>query len=157
MKRESEGQFGAALRSLDVELPIEVYKPPDDARNMKPCDFMVWFRRSTMAEHVEPVWFEVKDTSSVGRFPFSEIRPSQHAGIRAAHRIGIPYYLAVYWRRDRTWTISNAHRVVEWRDETPPIPAKSIPRVLLASRFGVDSSPGQLGITLRAVLLGEVD
>ena len=154
MKRPSEGQFGAALR--DVDVAMIVYKPPDDARNRKPCDFMAWhhnydFPRST--------WFEVKDVDTVDAFPFSELRPSQLQGIRDAERIGIPYWLAVYWRRHRAWTISDAVRVLGWRDDIPALEVRnqtSIPRELLMSRFGIDATPATLTSVLKSVLLGDV-
>jgi hypothetical protein len=173
MKGPSEGVFGAALR--EVELLSVVYKPPDDARNWKPCDFMWWgpvehfngrvddISEGPMLAHA--VWFEVKDVATaVESFPFAELRPSQLQGIRDAARVGIPYWLAVWWRRHKVWTISDAVRVLAWRDNTDghrphdeSPPPKSIPRVLLASRFGVDSTKQQLASTLKQVLLGEAD
>lgn len=166
-KRSSEGDFGAALR--DVDLQSVVYKPPDDARNRKPCDFMVWHREfnpacsMTPREEVVATWFEVKDVDAVDAFPFAELRPSQLAGIHDAQQIGIPYWLAVYWRRHKAWTISKAVDVVRWReiDATASrlprdVPLKSVERELLMSRFGVDSSPANLVSTLKSVLLGDV-
>lgn len=164
-KRSSEGDFGAALR--DVDLQSVVYKPPDDARNRKPCDFMVWHREfnpacsMTPREEVVATWFEVKDVDAVDAFPFSELRPSQLAGIHDAKRIGIPYWLAVYWRRHKLWTISNAERVLAWREihegsNNEPYPT-SIPFTLLESRFGISSTKRQLTSALKQVLLGEAD
>jgi len=147
VKRPSEGQFGAALR--DVDLNAIVYKPPDDARNWKPCDFMVWLQ---WGEGVDPSWFEVKDVTSVNSFAFSELRPAQLAGIRDAERIGIPYWLAVYWRRHGAWTISDAARVVKEKEGG----AKSVSRELLMSRFGVDAEPSNLTSVLKSILLGEI-
>jgi len=154
MKRASEGQFGAALRDCDVA--SVVYKPPDDARTWKPCDYMVWIAiwdSDHSGNH--SIWFEVKDVDAVDAFPFSELRPSQLAGIEDARRIGIPYWLAVYWRRHKSWTISDAARVVNWRDES--ITDKtSISRELLMSRFGVDATPSTLSSVLKSVLLGDI-
>jgi hypothetical protein len=162
MKRASEGEFGKALRDCDVA--GIVYKPPDDARTWKPCDFMVWVQDNISG--AESVWFECKDVDSVERFAFSELRPSQVQGIRDAERVGIPYWLAVYWRRSQSWTISDAAKVLAWRESTAAEAADyykrdvglptSIERELLMSRFGIDSSPAMLASTLKSVLLGDI-
>lgn len=162
MKRSSEGDFGAALRASG--LAILVYKPPDDARTRKPCDFMVWHKEAS--DEVVATWFEVKDVDTVDTFSFAELRPSQLQGIHDAARIGIPYWLAVYWRRHKSWTVSDAIALVKWRTESTymrpdmrvPIqkPATSISRALLMSRFGIDSPAPLLSSTLKSVLLGDV-
>lgn len=145
MKRSSEGFFGAALRSVD--LALVVYKPPDDARLWKPCDYFSWV---DYGGSPRPDWWEVKDVDAVDVFNAKEIRPSQMQGIDEAARIGIPYHLAVYWRRHRSWTISDAVRVLaHLRSEG------RVSRTLLMSRFGIQSSPSQLGSTLKSVILGE--
>lgn len=164
MKRDSEGHFGAALRDCDVA--GYVYKPGDRDPNMKPCDFMVWLQGYSQERdhaYVQSVWFEVKDLppTVVNAFPFSELRPAQVAGIRDAERIGIPYWLAIYWRRHKAWTISDATKVMRWRDEEnaqlPTIAQpKSIPRRLLNSRFGIDATAATLSSTLKSILLGDI-
>jgi len=159
MKGVSEGNFRAALSKVDLSLVI--YKPPDDARLWKPCDYMVW--QPDGAGGNEGWWFEVKDLDDkhVNTFPLSELRPSQLQGIRDAARVGIPYWIAIWWRRHRSWTVSDAHKITGWwRDEiavnTDPIrKPKSIDRTLLMSRFGLESTQAQLSSNLKMVLLGE--
>lgn len=159
-KLASEGQFGAALRAVDLD--VVVFKPGDDMRNRKPCDFMVWYvdggalLSDTPNRAAVSTWFEVKDVDAVETFPLAELRPSQLQGIRDAERVGIPYFLAVYWRRHRTWTISDAVKLLAATQGLITI-RKSVRRSVLASRFGIDSSPGQLSSTLKAVLLGDLD
>lgn len=155
-KGPSEAAFGAALRGLDADLPILVYKPPDDARNRKPCDFMVWFRGhdAEWQPAVRAAWFEVKEVVALGRFNVNDLRPSQKAGIRDAGAIGIPYYVAVYWANLHSWTVSVAYKMLE---HAVAEGNTSISRELLMSRFGIQSSPANLGSTLKDVLHGEFD
>lgn len=168
-KRPSEGELGAALRNVDG-LKVHVLRLPDPksgegVSNWKPADFIVWV--SYVRWNGEPDtdattthWVEAKDTDAVARFPYSDIRPSQLAGIRDAERMGIPYWLAIYWRRSREWTISDAIRVLAWqRDQISgeETSVKSIPKTLLESRFGISTSKAQLSSTLKGVLSGEVD
>lgn len=170
-KRPSEGSFGKALR--DVDLVKVVYRPPDakggeGVSNWRPCDYMVWLQgRANWGtairvddETVLPVvtfsaWFECKDVDAVNAFPLADIRPSQWAGMRDAARVGIPYWLAVWWRRHREWTISDARQVLayaERRDERPT----SIPRSELIA-MGIQTPQVQLTSMLKALLLGELD
>jgi hypothetical protein len=159
VKRPSEAAFGEALR--DVDIASIVYKPPDDARTWKPCDYMVWIE--DYSKLALPFWFEVKDVTRVDAFPFSELRPAQMLGIRDAQRVGLPYWLAVYWRKHRSWTISLAERVLAWREDPDyddrvygGVVPTSIPRELLMSRFGVDATGSTLSSVLKTILLGEI-
>lgn len=145
-KTMAESNFGKALREMDLR--CIVYKPPDDARNWKPCDYMVWTP--------SPFWFEVKDVDLVGVFPLSEIRPSQLRGIREAAAIGVPYYLAVWWRKAQMWSISDAQAVVQWwqaQQAHDLARVTSIKRELLQSRMGIDSTNAQLSSNLKALIL----
>ena len=144
MKGTSERRFRELL--TDVDLPgLIIYKPPDDARNWKPCDFMVW----TPA----PFWFECKDTDAVNIFNLGrKLRPSQLTGIQEAVRLGIPYWIAVFWRKHHHWTISDVG-LLRMRGEDWLAPVR---RELLMSRYGVDSTPANLPSTLKTILLGEV-
>jgi hypothetical protein len=157
--RASQGEFGKALRAVDLSL--YVYRPEDprgreSVGNRKPCDFMTWVAGSPPTAQ----WFEVKDVDAVDRFAFAEFQPAQIAGIATARRLGIPYWVAIYWRRAKMWTISDGIRMLEWRAEVSQgrvqATPTSIPRELLMSRFGVDSTNQQLSSTLKAVLLGDV-
>lgn len=161
-KRDSEPAFGAALRH--VSLAVVVYKPPDDARNWKPCDYMVWVEASdhVVDEHAfpKPVWFECKDVDAIDVFNWRrEMRQSQLQGIREAKRIGIPYWLAIYWRKHRHWTISDAVALYDHTRLRPDhlIAARTFRRTTLMSSLGIDSTPGQLESTLKGVLLGELE
>lgn len=164
--KESERKFGAALRAVDDSVPTYVYRPPDipGPSSRKPCDFMAWSLARREAEMemphwrlVDSAWFECKELAAAvaEAFPFRIIEPSQRLGILDAKRIGIPYWLAVYWKRHRIWTISDAVRL-EAVGYLNPGAAPSIQRVLLSSRFGVDSTPAQLTSTLKSILAGEV-
>lgn len=155
-KGSSEATFGAALGGLD--LALVVFKPGDDARQRKPCDFMVWFRDR---DYARSAWFEVKEIDAIGRFNVNELRPSQKAGIREAGRVGIPYYLAVHWRAlhgwtigPGYWTIGPAYKILEYAVTQGNT---SIPRTLMMSRFGIETTSGQLGSVLKSVLQGEID
>lgn len=145
-KTLAETNLGKALRDIDVA--SIVYKPPDDARNWKPCDYMVWIAHGSGALST---WFEVKDVDLVNVFPRSEIRPSQVRGIRDATRVGIPYYLCVWFRKASMWAIADAAKVMGWFDENPD--ATSIKRELLQSRFGVDATNHQLTSVLKSIVL----
>lgn len=99
MKGDSEARVGAAIRAITGAY---AYKPPDDARNRKPCDFFVWRRAIERPNDVwdlplECTWVEVKDQMGTS-LPASGIRSSQRAGVAEAMRLGIPYWLVVRWR-----------------------------------------------------------
>ena len=148
-KRASEAALGLALR--EVELMIYVYKPPDGVNtNLKPCDYMVWFGVNGF---VVPAWFEAKDVDSVKAFNLKELRPSQVNGIRDASRVGLEYWVGIYWRRHRKWTISNGAKLLGWWDEGH---YPSVSYELLSSRFGIDTDPRNLVSTLKDVLMGDV-
>lgn len=99
MKGPSEGKVGSLLRSTGCF----AYKPPDDARNWKPCDFMVWVRDGRVPKSF---WVEVKASSSPS-LPARDLRPSQLAGVAEASRLGISYWLVVCWNHrfpEVTWS-----------------------------------------------------
>lgn len=170
-KRLSEGFLGAALRQID--LVTHVYKPPDQAGNWKPCDYLVWVK-STVRAHafvdvlgtgeeidtVDSFWFEAKDEKALETFNWRlQMRPAQLQGIRDAERVGIPYYLAVYWRRHREWTISDAVKLYHATRVKPDGTGGVLSfkrRAMGAGGLGIDSSPGQLSSVLKAVVLGEL-
>jgi len=152
MKGLSESIFRAALADMDIE-PKFIYKPPDDARNWKPCDYMLWYTAARSA------WFEVKEVVAIGSFALSEVRASQWRGIGTAKQLGFPYYLAIRWKRGGLWSLVDAVRLADWLHGVGPSPApggfldtKSVSRVALESRFGVSCAPGQLSSIIRAVL-----
>lgn len=141
MKGKSEPMFREALGKVDLSLVI--YKPPDDSRNWKPCDFMVWWR----SEIVETAWFEVKEARSGTTFPVEkELRPAQRSGILDAAAIGFPYWLAIWWPERSVWSISRAIRVID---------AKTLTFGELAGKYGLDAPQRSLPGTLRAILEGE--
>lgn len=163
MKRSSEGELGIALRGMDFDPAPYVLKLPDPktgagVSNWKPCDFLVWY--PVLDENLlwtRSAWIEAKDTDQVNTFPYADLRPAQIAGIIQANELVIPYLLAVWWRKARRWTISDAYAVLQWFNQgigaggtiTRPT---SIGRELLMSRFGVDASNDNLGQTIRVIL-----
>lgn len=156
-KRRSEGLLGVALRQMDLE--TYVYKPADaPGSGLKPADYLVWFLpdpdQFELLREYEFAFVEGKDTDAVKVFNLSEIRPSQRNAIAKAAVLGIPYWLVIYWRRRRRWTISDARRIFD----TYPVsgPNRSLSFETLASTFGIDCEPHQLAITLRQVMLGEL-
>lgn len=153
MKGPSEGIFREALAAIDIE-PKFIHKPPDDARNWKPCDFMLWYSAHINSYHngyAGSAWFEVKETPNLSSFPLSEIRASQWRGIGTARDLGFPYFLAIRWKTGGMWSLVDAVRLDNWLAGVAEIP-KSVGRVDLDSRFGVSCSPGQLSSTIRAAL-----
>ena len=159
MKRPSEAAFGAALRAIDDDLPVVVYRLPDPksgagVSNWKPCDYMVWALPAYMSVAPDVAWFECKDTKQIDRFPLRDIRPAQWQGVREATHVGIPYWLAVYWQRHHSWTISDLAKLqLSWADGNPPT---SFLREDLMSRYGIQSDPAHLSSTLKSILAGEV-
>lgn len=172
MKGQSEATVRAALMRLAEDMPMVVYKPPDDARNWKPADFLVWFAGDRFVEaedgidHLNPVgsaMFEVKDNALVDTLAIKELRPNQRKSIREAMAIGLPYWLVVWWRRKQRWTVSDAAKVLTHiRDEEDRGKADHtyIPRAPtfshLSSFMGVDCTtetlPGTIGVALRGEL-----
>ena len=151
-KGPSEARFREALRDIDLEL--DFYKPPDDARNWKPSDYIVWSRYDSLTTSF---FFEVKQTPALERFPFADIRPSQRDGIRRARRLHIPYLLVVWWPRHKLWTISDAVALFDWYDQLPAgAKPLSVSRGDLLSTFGADATSATLPAMLKQVLLGEL-
>lgn len=125
MKGESEQLVAAAIRATGAY----AYKPPDDARNRKPCDFFVWQKAPRSPEDgmlYEPAastWIEVKMTAAASLTP-NDIRPSQRAGVALAMTLGIPYWFVVMWSGDNArrprghWTAIRADQPLDaalWR------------------------------------------
>lgn len=157
MKRASEAAFGLALREVDRDVPTFVYRLPDPkagggVSNWKPCDYMVW-QLGEDPESVTPsAWFEVKDVDAVNTFNAKgELRPSQRQGIATARRLGIPYWLAIYWRRHKSWTISDAVKM-----DLGHALDGSVTRDHLQTRYGIESKPRELVSMLKMLMAGEV-
>ena len=102
MKGTSEARIRAALRAGLADGAGLALKLPDDARNWKPADYLIWRR---WGDRTVSCWLEVKDTDAVATWPLSDLRASQRRGILEARRLGIGYWLAVWWRRSATWTL----------------------------------------------------
>lgn len=155
MKRTSEAEVGAALRAIDLgdDLRVWAYKPADAAGSgMKPADYLVWFlpvdQAWTTEARARSTFVEVKDTDRAGLFPLSEIRPSQRLAIARCRQLGMPYWLAIWWRKRKCWTISDATAL--------DLNEKSVSLVALSSRYGVDCTKAELQSFLRMALLGEL-
>ena len=167
MKGPSERIFREALGKVDID-PLEIYKPPDDARNWKPADFLLWMPGGLLAVNVAagdvPVsatsaWIEVKATNNKAVWPFADLQPTQVLAIRKAKRLGIPYFIAIRWNGDRHWSLVDAIRLLDYIDTIDdPEGAggsrqKGCPRALLESRFGVSATVGQLASTIKVALI----
>lgn len=151
MKGPSEGIFRKALDALDLA-PTFIYKPPDDARNWKPCDYMLWYPNwlpDFPSVSPNTAWFEVKESPNLGSFGLRDIRPSQWQGAGTAKKLGFPYIFAIRWKRDGMWSLVDGVRLLDWY--LPDRPA-AVTRVALDSRFGVSCDPGQLPSMIRAAL-----
>jgi hypothetical protein len=154
MKGSSEAKVRAALNDMDLE--AIVYKPPDDARNWKPADFLVWWDNNELAgaPHIpRSAMIEVKESPNRYTFPIRLLRPSQLLGIRQAQEIGLPYLLVIWWPALASWTVSNAQQVVDQIGDT----ATSLDYAWLSSVAGMDCATRDLAPILRSALLGEVD
>jgi len=161
-RTRSEIAFGAALRAIDDSVPTFVYRPPDlpGPSQGKPADFMVWglgdadIAPDLRGKFVDVAWFECKELGAAvaESFPCRLVRPSQRQGIREAMRVGIPYWLAVYWKRHKAWTISDAVRL----EATGDLDRTSLQRALLNSRYGIDATPATLTSVLKSLMAGEV-
>jgi hypothetical protein len=151
MKGPSEAKFREGL--VDTGMNLLIYKPPDDARNWKPCDFMVWWHGRTEAlpgdeASLRSAWFEVKENTVKAGFNLKrELRPAQRGGIREAIAVGLPYYLAIWWKTRGVWTISEARPFLE---------LDGAPFEYFAGKYGIDALPSTLGSVLAAVLRGEL-
>ena len=166
MKGPSEATIRDALAKLRQEMRLVIYKPPDDARNWKPADFLLWYRpalATTDLAYSHPVgaFLEVKQTDQVDHFPLADLRINQRAAIRDAGRVGAPFVLAIWWPKHQParWTIGDAAKLVAELDGENGRSAEwptSIVYDLLASRYGVDCEPRHLVGTLGAMLRGEV-
>ena len=156
MKGTSEARVREALTKLNESMRLLIYKPPDDSRNPKPADFLVWFRHprhtSDLAWSVSTGGFiEVKQTPNLKSWPTSQLRTTQRGMIRQAGRIGAPYLLVVWWPRQKRWSVSDAVKVLDELDSRGRV---SFLYAELTSRFGVDVAgdgllPGVLGAGLR--------
>lgn len=157
----SEGKVREALlAAMDLE-EIHLYKPVDVAggQNPKPADFMAWWSGEYLpsaagVDVARSAWIEVKQSPSARTFPLREVRASQRQGMRVAQRVGLPYWLAVYWPSGITsWTITRGIDVLAALD----VGTVSLRRGTGAGAFLVECLSAQLGSMLRACLLGEYD
>lgn len=158
MKGPSEGKVREALERLAEDMPLTWYKPPDDARNWKPADYLVWVGPLTIEGFTDgsSAMIEVKDNPNLATYPFSDLRPAQRGWIRVLGRVGVPYWLVIWWRRRQRWTISDAAKVIAFIDDEQTAPIKSIHWMQLAGNMGVDCEPKNLAGTLGAALRGEI-
>lgn len=146
MKGTSEAKVRAALTRLAEDMPMVVYKPPDDARNWKPADFLVWLNGQQSA------MIEVKDNRGLNTYPLADLRPNQRKSIHEAAAIGLPYWLVIWWRRRNAWTVSNAVRLLTEADYD----FSSVGWQQLAGIWGVDCTTETLPSTIGAALRGEL-
>jgi hypothetical protein len=167
MKGPSERIFREALGKVDID-PLEIYKPPDDARNWKPADFLVWWHigsgmdSGVVYDDSRSAWIEVKATNNKAVWPFADLQPTQVLAIRKAKRLGIPYFIAIRWNGDRQWSLVDAIRLLDYMDEAGAATfdgqatlhkREGVARGLLESRFGVGCTVGQLASTIKVALI----
>lgn len=151
-RKTSEIVVGKALRSMDLR--SMVYKMPDDARNRKPADFAVFMERGRSA------FVEVKTNPNLRSFPLRAIRAEQLLAMQECYRLGIPYWLVVWWPKGAhagAYTISDMRKLVrlvneKWEAEWPNMLTFTELRDL-----GDASNGLQLAGYLAAALRGELD
>lgn len=152
-KGTSEATVRAALEEIhdNDSNQILVYKPPDDARNWKPADFIAW-------HHLEgsppgSAFIEVKQTDVLYGWQPSDprrgLRPSQTVHAHAALAIGIPYLVVIHWKRRSCWTVSGVRPFLAEPD-------RKFTFEELSSSHGIRVWPKHLGSTLRLALAGEL-
>lgn len=156
MKGTSEARVREALTTLNESMRLVVYKPPDDSRNPKPADFLVWFRRQpTTADlgysHPTGGLIEVKQSPNLKSWPVSDLRPTQRASIHQHAKVGSPYLLVIWWPKLHRWTVSDAVKMLVAAESNG---LRSVLFANLASKYGVDVAgdgllPGVLGAGLR--------
>ncbi len=155
MKGDSEARVRSALNEIarDDTFPLTFLKLPDDARNWKPADFAVWWWIGMGC--VGSAFVEVKQTDAVLRFSLAEIRQSQWLGLRHAVRVGMHYWLVVWWTKRKRWTISPLERLVAVLPDYLADHARSVPYDQLVE-IGIDADNRQLTMMLRAAFMGEL-
>lgn len=146
MKGQSEARVKKALDQMDLDLWS--YKPPDDALNRKPSDFIVWF-----SEDETPTKSSFVEVKQAGRlalsWPISELQPSQRLGIRKAAAMDLDYWLVIWFPRLRKWAICDGPRLLASG-------LRSFTFVDLVSRYGCEAQGPHLASVLRSVLVGDV-
>jgi hypothetical protein len=135
-----------------MDIPHLVVKLPDDARNWKPSDFIVWVLGGNGPRSA---FVEVKDVDAALTFPLRDLRPSQRLGIREAVRLEIPYWVVVWWRKRGYWTITDGAKILAEMDKDETI--TGLPLSWMTSVAGIDARQADLSMLLRGTLLGELD
>ena len=151
----SEDRVRAALHGHEGML---VYKPPDDARNWKPADFLCWWggelvipgETVSFESQVRSAMLEVKQNPLKALWHVvgtggESLRPNQLAAAKGAWAVGLPYVIAVYWKQLRRWSI---HR---WNPGFPD----TMSWHEAVSRYGVEAEGTALPLILRGVLEGD--
>lgn len=154
----AQDQIREALKGIDG---LIAYKPPDDSRNWKPCDQMLWWAGdhpinlgdgSNGPILPNSAWLEVKMNPLQGLWRVTSANADglslqQLRAARDALDIGLPFVVAVYWKGRKYWTL----HVNPTRND---FPAK-LSFEEATTRWGVGTAPANLRSTLRAVLAGE--
>lgn len=150
----AQDQIREALKGIDG---LVAYKPPDDSRNWKPCDQMVWWPvtaefDSSAIGYVRSAWLEVKMNPLQGVWHVTStgadgLSLQQCRAARDAEEIGLPYIVAVYWKPRKYWTL-------HYRVGRAEFPGK-LTFEEASTQWGVGTAPANLRSTLRGVLAGE--
>jgi hypothetical protein len=146
VKRGAEDRAREAMLGMDP--PAWVYKPPDDARNWKPADFICWLSWADEPD-TGTCFVEVKDSPALNVWNISDLRPSQVLAAKKADEFHVPYWVVIWWRRRKMWTISDARALLR-------SPARRFTYDELSSVYGIDATQEQLGSVLRLCFRGEV-
>jgi hypothetical protein len=156
VKGASEARVREALTRLAGDMQLTWWKPPDDARNWKPADYLLWYTLDDDLRSFacgKSAMLEVKDNPALKGYSVADLRPIQRAWMHHAERVRVPYWLVIWWRRRQVWTVTAAAKVLAKIDEGET----NLPFTWLASVGGVDSANENLAGTLGAALRGEID
>jgi hypothetical protein len=147
----AQDQIRDALKGIDG---LIAYKPPDDSRNWKPCDQMLWWDDplNGLGLALHSAWLEVKMNPLKGLWHVTSsgadgLSLQQVRAAVDAEQIGLPYIVAVYWKALRYWTL-------HYRVGRVAFPGK-LTFDEATTQWGVGTAPANLRSTLRAVLAGE--
>lgn len=157
MTSYSEDQVKAALARIDGLL---VYKPPDDARNWRPADFLIWWDGNVLkgAPKIPRAgMLEVKQNDRKLIWHWTgggaeSLRPSQLAAVAKCNALGMPYFVAVYWKSRRYWTL---HRIDQWLGIGIPYVDTPLRWEDAITRYGVGAAPVNLADTLAGLIHGD--
>lgn len=153
----AESKVREALARIDGLL---TYKPPDDARNWKPADWLLWWDANELLG-APPItrcgMLEVKQNDRQRIWHWTQggsesLRPIQLAAVARCRTLGMPYFVAVYWKGRSYWTL---HRVDRWLGIDGPTVETPISFDDAVTKYGVGTAPANLLATLSGLIRGD--